>query len=350
MFQMSAFESIAKTMCHTYVWSQFKHLIMNNIYINRGGEFLETYFRLLNECGVRYCVLRNYLSLPHSAGGSDVDMWVHTDDVDKALRLSNDAKNACGYHLVSRYGDVTAEKLCFQCEADGVQFDIFRGAIYYKNSVFVDGDTILRHTHKYNGISVLDDDFGDLIAFLKEILNNGRCSEKYSGPIMGNDSFTEGYLHENLPTFTNSFVALLHQFINDKPNGNDAACELAIAARAALSSSNGVSRAGIVWHKIKRLFRHPGYVIAFDGRSEQSKMERIAALLEGGFHHGVTICSGNVKTKQVLQTFAKAKVFIVERARYRCWLHPMPDIVVDASLSEQETMQWIVKAMAERFE
>lgn len=277
-------------------------------------------------------------------------MWVYADDVDKALRLSNDAKDECGYHLVSRYGDATAEKLCFQCEADGVQFDIFRGAIYYKNCVFVDADTIMRHTHKYNGISVLDEDFGDLIAFLKEILNNGHCSEKYSKPIMGYEQFTEEYLCKCLPTFTASFAAQLYQFINNKSIDNDIVRKLAIAARTALSSLTDVSKIGITWHKIKRIFRHPGYVIAFDGRCNPSKMEHIASLLEGGFHHGVTICGGNVTTKQVLQTFAKAKVFIVERASYRCWLHPMPDIVVDASLSEQETMQLIVQAMAGRFE
>lgn len=324
---------------------------MNNlIKPTGGGKFLETYFRLLDKCGVRYCVLRNYRSLPWSAGGSDVDMWVHAGDVDKALLLSTEAKDACGYHLVSRYGDATAEKRCFQCETDGVQFDIFRGAIYYKDKVFIDGGTIMGHTHTYNGVSVLDDEFGDLIAFLKEILNNGCCSEKYSKPIMGYEQFTEEYLCKCLPTFTKSFTTLLYQFINNKSIDNDIVRKLAIAARAALSSSTDVSNFGITWHKIKRLFKHPGYVIAFDGVCEQRKKEDVATLLEGGFHHGVTVCNGNPRTSQVLQTFFKAKVFIVGRASYGCLLHPKPDIVVDASLSEREIMQLIVQAMARRFE
>lgn len=299
---------------------------------------------------MRYCVLRNYRSLPQSAGDSDVDMWVHADDVDKALLLSTEAKDACGYHLVSRYGDATAEKLCFQSDTDGVQFDIFRGAIYYKNKVFVDGCTIMGRTYTYNGVSVLDDEFGDLIAFLKEILNNGCCSEKYSKPIKGNERFTEEYLCKCLPTFTTSFATLLYKFINKKSIDNDIARRLAIAARAALSSSNGVSNFGITWHKVKRLFRHPGYIIAFDGVCEQRKKENMAASLEGGFHHGVTVCNGNPQIKHVLQTFFKAKVIIVERASYRCLLHPKPDIVVDASLSEQEIMRLAVQAMAQRFE
>lgn len=178
----------------------------------RGG-YLATYFRKLNECGVRYCVLRNYWSLPQSSGGSDVDIWVHEDDVEKTFRICEETKTECGYHLVSRYGDATAEKLCFQREDDGVQFDLFRGAIYYRNRMFINGDTILRHIHDYQGVCVLDDNFADLIAFLKEILNNGKCASKYVAPVIGNEVFSENYLKDNLCNFSPTFAEKIYLFI-----------------------------------------------------------------------------------------------------------------------------------------
>lgn len=313
------------------------------------GGYLAPFFKILNERGIRYCVLRNYAGLPQSTGGSDVDMWVHADDVKAALNVAYETENTYGYPLVSTYGDTTAIKLCFQREDDGVQFDIFCGAIYYRNHVFIEGETIMRHTRNYNGVCVLDDDFGGIIAFLKEILNNGTCSAKYVSPVMGNKTFTETYIRENLRSFDSAFAAHFCRFINNKQIDDGIIANLAIEARKALSTSARVSKIGIVWAKIRRIFKHPGYVIAFDERCKQSVKEELADLLERGFHHGVTICRGNPDLKQVVQTFFKAKVLLVDCTSYGCWLHPKPDIVVDASLSQREIRKRIIARMAHRF-
>lgn len=314
----------------------------------RGG-YLAPFFKILNERGIRYCVLRNYADLPQSTGGSDVDMWVHADDVEASLSIAYETEKACGYPLVSTYGDATAIKLCFQREDDGVQFDIFCGAIYYRNHVFIDGETIMCHTREHNGVCVLDDELGDLIAFLKEILNNGTCSAKYSSPVVGNKNYSEKYFRDNLSSFDSTFAAHLCRFINSNQIDESTIAALAIEARKALNTSASVSKLGIVWAKIRRIFKHPGYVIAFDERCKQSVKEELADLLERGFHHGVTICRGNPDLKQVVQTFFKAKVLLVDCTSYGCWLHPKPDIVVDASLSQREIRKRIIARMAHRF-
>lgn len=319
-------------------------------YLTIWGGYLETFFRRLNECGVRYCVLRNYMSLPQSAGGSDVDMWVHADDVEKALCVSETTKKECGYHLVSKFGDATAVKLCFQNEYDGIQIDMFCGAIYYRNRVLLDGEVIEKHTHVYNGITVMQDDFGDLLAFLKEILNNGKCERKYIEPIAGNSVFSVSYIEEAFPHFPPSFIAELHRIINKGITDDMAIARLADAGRQALSHSTGVSKFGILWHKLLRLFRHPGYVIAVENLREYGETQRLVDLLEGGFHHGVMVCDKQPTAKQVLPTFFKAKVLLVDRKSYHSWLHPKPDIVADASLPIEELMRGIVKKMARRFE
>lgn len=233
-------------------------------------------------------------------------MWVHEDDVEKTFRICEETKTECGYHLVSRYGDATAEKHCFQREDDGVQFDLFRGAIYYRNRMFIDGDTILRHIHDYQGVCVLDDNFADLIAFLKEILNNGKCATKYVAPVIGNEVFSENYLKDNLCNFSPTFAEKNYLFIINRKTDDEVIAQLAVAAQQALSSSTDVSRLGIAWHKLLRLFRHPGFVISFDNERDGSGkdcMAEVAKRLDGGFHHGVTKCHSNPTIKQVLYIF-----------------------------------------------
>lgn len=196
----------------------------------------------------------------------------------------------------------------------------------------------------------MQDDFGDLLAFLKEILNNGKCERKYVEPVVGNAVFSVRYLKEAFPYFSPSFIAELHGIINKGITDNKAIARLADAGRQALSQSTGVSKFGILWHKLLRLFRHPGYVIAIENLREYGETQRLVGLLEGGFHHGVIVCDEPPTAKQVLLTFFKAKVLLVERKSYHSWLHPKPDIVADVSLPIEEMMRGIVKMMARRFE
>lgn len=254
------------------------------------GGYLTTFFSTLNERGIRYCVLRNYTCLPQSTGGSDVDMWVHADDLRALLNIAFETKKNCGYHLASTYGDATAVKLCFQCEDDGVQFDIFKGAIYYKNSVFIDGETIIRHTHTYNDICVMDDEFGNLIAFLKEILNNGKCSEKYLEPVKDNKIFSEDYIRENIRAFIPSFAVKLSIFLHRPLIDETIISMFSVEARKALRASPRVSKIGIIGAKIRRIFKRPGYVIAVlgtDGSGKSTIINAITPWLDECFHHGV---------------------------------------------------------------
>jgi hypothetical protein len=44
------------------------------------ANFLNSLFIGLNGVGIRYAVMRNYLPLPYSAGGSDLDLMVSAED------------------------------------------------------------------------------------------------------------------------------------------------------------------------------------------------------------------------------------------------------------------------------
>lgn len=251
--------------------------------------YIETFFQLLNKNEVRYCVLRNYRGLPQTTGCSDIDIWVHSDDIKDMLRISEEVKIACDYHLVSIYGDTTAEKLCFQREDDGIQIDVFKGHIYYKNHIIIDGETILKHIIKYNGISVVDDNFANIISFIKEIIHNGKCESKYWEPILNNPIYTKEYLCTNLCQFDKNFILLLYNALNSNKIFLFIS-ELCIKSRKGLLYSKNVSSIKLICKKLKRLIKTPGYVIVVEGTDGSGKsfiINSITPILNGAFHNGV---------------------------------------------------------------
>ena len=61
----------------------------------------------------------------------------------------------------------------------GLQLDLHEGILPYKTTTMFPVNILLSRKTQYNNISVANDDDADLIAFLKEILNNGKCKESY---------------------------------------------------------------------------------------------------------------------------------------------------------------------------
>lgn len=242
----------------------------------------------LKEKGIRYCVLRNYTSLPISAAGSDVDMWIHNDDLSTFYSLIDIIKQRNEFELVSFYGDETADKLCYLQSEAGVQIDVFKGHIYYKGLVMIDGDAILKHTVLYNGIRVLDDGFANIIAFIKEIINNGICESKYYETVLNKPIYTKEYLCENLYMFDEIFISLLYEALNSD-RIESLMYELCIKARNGLSLKY-FSFVGIELKKLKRLFKRPGYVIVVEGTDGSGKsfiINTISPILNEAFHRGV---------------------------------------------------------------
>lgn len=252
------------------------------------GEILIPLFEALNKKAIRYNILRNYKGLPESACGSDVDMWVHNDDLHSFYEIVETVKSDNAFLLVSFYGDKTTDKLCYLQNNTGVQIDVFKGDIYFKNHILINCDTILNHTIKYNGVSVMDDDFANLIAFIKEIINNGKCKSKYLNPILNNPVYTKEYLNTNLCCFNKTFTESLYEAINST-NTENRVTELGIKARQNLKAKR-ISSLELKYRKLQRLFKRPGYVIVVEGTDGSGKsfiINSITPILNGAFHNGV---------------------------------------------------------------
>ena len=252
-------------------------------------DFLKKWFAELNESNIKYAVLRNYNQLPDSCGGSDLDIFVSSKDITKLGEILSKVSNSLNASLVSYTASNACPKLCYLNTEEGIQMDIFVGAITYKTSVIVSEETIEENTRTYNGIKVLDDSLGNIIAFIKEILNNGKCKDKYIVPVAENkEKYDRNSLAKNLAAFDDKFIDTLYESIkSDKLK--ESILVLTDLGRKGVrrKSSKNIST---FLSKILRLFKQPGYTIAVlgtDGSGKSFIINSITPVLNEAFHNGI---------------------------------------------------------------
>lgn len=255
--------------------------------MNNNNSFLINLFQYLNQFEIKYCVLRNYRSLPQNTNGSDLDLWVSSNDIKKTINILNEVSKNVNCQIVSYIENKYSPKFCFQNPKEGVQIDLFYGHIYFQNHIIFEEDVIKQNIKLYNNISVLDDNLADLISLIKEIINNGHCTPKYTQPIYQNISFyNKEYLNNNLLCFNNKFIESLYRFIQEK-NIEKNTQLLQSKAKQSLSIKVFFNKI----KKIKRLFsRKPGYLIAIlgtDGSGKSTIINKITPILNEGFHKGI---------------------------------------------------------------
>lgn len=245
-------------------------------------------FKRLNENNVNYAVLRNYKTLPESLGGSDLDLWVSHENVKDFFRIMEEVAKELNAHLVSFLPDSLCPKVCYLSKDSGIQIDVFCGCIPYQNTEMIEGSIILEHTKVYNGISVLDDRLADLVAFIKEIINNGKAEEKYILPLYANAAlYTSEYIQSVLTLFAPRFSEVLANAICNKKLESKFE-ELKGLGNQSLTPKN------LFWHKLSKLSRlryRPGYVISIqsaDTSIRDTVIEVITPWMEEAFHKGIT--------------------------------------------------------------
>lgn len=142
---------------------------------------LQDLFDQLNKSGVRYAVLRNYETLPHSLGGSDLDILVAGAD---AITTRNTIDIfTCGYggRLLAQYS-VKSHILRFCGRKDstwwGLPVDIYT-SLDYRGLDYANPDAVLLKAEDWNGIRVVSKSDAGIIALLKECLANSRSRKNY---------------------------------------------------------------------------------------------------------------------------------------------------------------------------
>ena len=251
------------------------------------NHFVINLFSLLSKEKIEYCVLRNYQSLPQHTGGSDIDLWISTKDTPRFYTILGKVKNETSSHLVSFLSDEHCPKVCFLNEEEGCQIDIFQGAIYYQNNTMIPEESIKQNLTLYNGMVVLDDCFAHIIAFLKEIINNGRCDSKYIRPIYQNKNvYQKEYLQAKFPLFAPLFIDKLCDTIQKEDIPRQVSVLTKLAKQSIVKKRVGYNRV----RKMKRLFKSPGYVITVlgtDGSGKSTIINAISPILNEAFHKGI---------------------------------------------------------------
>ncbi len=255
-----------------------------------GGMFMRPLFDKLNKANVRYCVLRNYTELPDSTGGSDVDMWVHKDDLLLCEKILKDISCETHMPLVSYYDAPVQYKVCYMGVSDGVQFDIFKGDIYWTNRVMFSGESIQANTILLNGVKVLSEAFADLQTVVKELIYTKDCRQKYVEKIYQSDIYTEEYLTKYLDRFDKTFILELEKNIRERKI-DDRLKALGDLAQRSLSTRDAVSKLKYKLSKFKRIWKQPGYVICVEGTDGSGKsfiINAIEPMLNGAFHNHIS--------------------------------------------------------------
>lgn len=243
---------------------------------------------MLNKKRITYSVLRNFEKLPESSGNSDLDLFVASSDLISFYKIVTEVAKQTNSHLVSYTPDALSPKICYLNTNEGIQIDVFKGEICCKGHLMVPEEDIIKYTIDHNGIKVLEPHFGDLIAFLKEVLNNGECADKYIAPLAANKNIlTEQYLCEHLSCFSHEFCCKLSltiandQYMKDFPYIHS----------VGISSLRKKSKRNVeIFTKLGRLFHQPGYTIAVlgtDGSGKSFIINSITPMLNEAFHKGV---------------------------------------------------------------
>ena len=257
---------------------------------NEGETFLVPFFNLLNAEGIRYSVLRNYNSLPSNTGGSDVDIWVHENDLQKCELILKKVSSETDMPLVSFYDAPTQYKVCYMGVSDGIQIDVFKGGVYNGNVLWLSAEDIMNNTIIHNGISVLDERYADITSYIKEIYYNAECRQKYIDKLYDTaDLFDKEYLLSHLSSLTPDFVSLLYKSLQERTLKENAKV-LSDLCKSSKKSNYSVSKVSFFLSKFKRLFKQPGFVICVEGTDGSGKsfiIDSIAPMLNGAFHNHV---------------------------------------------------------------
>ena len=129
-------------------------------------------------------VLRNYETLPHTTGGSDVDVLVLPGEAEEQTkRVRECALGADGAVIGFARSESFSKATVFGQSRDsgewwGVCIDIFDG-LSFRGADLIDTEFAFDTAARHDAIIILPDGNAAVVAVLKELLNNGSLPGKY---------------------------------------------------------------------------------------------------------------------------------------------------------------------------
>ena len=263
--------------------------------------FLQQLFLHLNTTGIRYAVLRNYETLPFSAGGSDLDILVHPDDkkmvqtaVGVAIRKAGGI--AIGYaekkdfFTVGAFGRGGADANVWW----GLLIDVYVELRYATTAQLVNMNVLSSGFALHNGIHVLPDDLAAALAVLKMLLHKDQLSTRYLAGLSNTTLQNWDSLWIDMSPIGRPSFQLLREICMMEP-GSAAILPKSRALRKmilheAFARAPWIyiyNRLNHSWFKIRRFLRPPSLVISLlgtDGAGKSTVITAIEPVLSAATH------------------------------------------------------------------
>lgn len=264
--------------------------------------FFEFFFQELNNSGCAYAVMRNYATLPYSAGGSDLDLLVAPEDEATTREIFFRAVKHAGGVIIGTVATVGFWKVfvigCSPTAKDkwwGLRIDVNVGYVF-KGVPVLSCEHLQAHLSTHRGISVLEPGLASVLGVLKEVLNNKILPLRYQREALIAVENNWSRLNNALKPLGERGLALLHGLIVGKIDTD--AVRVASKAQAlrrafwrqAFRKSPKAVLSGWAlsgWGKIRRLLRPSGVIVAVlgvDGVGKSTVIHSITPVLAEATH------------------------------------------------------------------
>lgn len=268
------------------------------------SAFLGALFKAFTDHGIRYAVMRNHQTLPFSAGGSDLDIIVGTDQgrrvrsaVLETIRASGGLPigiaETVGFFKVYALGKTTDEPSRWW----GLCLD-FNIGVYFRGLKLLE-ETVDWPLHDHHGIPVLSDGFAGVLGVLKEVLNNETIPGRYAAAARKAVRDDWPRIESLLAPIGTDGLARLRALLlsNESPH------ELRYQCRKLRKDivHNAFTRQGVLsfrqrgayeWSKMRRYLKPSGVVMAIlgvDGAGKSTVINAILPALNAATHNAVVV-------------------------------------------------------------
>ena len=254
------------------------------------NRFLYALLTRLEQAGVDYAVIRGWEDIPNTMSGGDMDLWIEPAQFAQLRQIVKEVLETTDGHVVSFLDNLMVPKYTFLGLDWGLQMDAALYPIQFHCYDSLPNDIAGRYTILYNGYKVVSPDADAYMAFFKEVLNNGYCQkEKYVvnlRKVLIKSSQEE--INENLSLYSAETIQKLQAQVLDE-NRQDFH-DLAKALKRDILPAINLRFVRNQLMKWKRIFCHPGYVIAVlgtDGSGKSAIIDAITPWLDEAFHNNV---------------------------------------------------------------
>ena len=155
----------------------------NQIHSSQGrptlAAFLELFFRVLNECDIEWCVLRNFDTLPVENIADDIDILIERTELPKIIRLLGEMSCIVVTSVVLHQHE--ASVFIGGLECGGLHLD-FTFEFAWRGRLFFGAADVLRRAHPYPKwpvMQVADQIDTAMNAFLNTYVSSGHIKEHY---------------------------------------------------------------------------------------------------------------------------------------------------------------------------